>query len=968
MSKRPKKTAFARRALPSYIQMASGVSLAAAMATPCVAQSAQNGEENPEKLMEEIVVTAQKQNIMTANEIKRDADQFVDSIVTTDIGKLPDRSITEALQRVPGVSVSRYDDLGDPEHFAGEGSGVVVRGLSQVRSSLNGLDVFSANGGRALSFDDVPAELMAGVDTYKSPTADMIEGGLGGMVNLRTRMPFDLDGQLISTTIKANYGDQIKETNDEYSALYSNHWETGLGEIGFLLNLSVSDLSSRADNIYTRAYSPSTNGGETTWVPRGVDWRRNDYERERNGQYLALQWAPNDNLEVYVTGFRSEHKQRWDEAAFFIDGSFDVNSISESDDWVYDSRGALVSGTLSGNVAGIGSTIPFGTSTRFSANTAETTDYALGITWQATDKLTVKADLQRVGSTSDKEDYTLGLVAFPESIQVSNLNSTPSVSADESFLSNPTNFSYGQMMSIPSDNEGDSTAARLDLEYDFENSIVQSVQAGARYSDKSATNREANNWSARYQPWTSWLYPFPGADTNDLILYSYGDFQRGDVNVPSSAFLLTSSLLRDFRGTTDRIVANTDGCCAPNFDALDLNAPQNINKQDETTEAIYAKVNFALNDLAMPIDGNLGLRYVRTENIAGGHFNTQLSTVTAGSEAEGNQTTYVLLPASSQEYSAKHDYTNVLPSLNLRILAGDDLIFRFAASKGLWRPEFWRLKAYLNLSANIAEGVTLGDPADITEEFLVANTEYSLSTKETNPFLEPMEANQYDLSAEWYFDDNSGLVHMGLFKKDISKYFVVHEETTVVNGFTAKSKWIDNEGTADIRGAEIGLTKFFDFLPEPWDGFGIQANYTYIDSSLDGPEGTNTDGSGYGDLPAEGISERIYNLVGMYEKYGFYARLAYNWRSEYLVSVGPNGWNGSTDGVDWRLPIYNDDYGQLDLSMGYNINDNISVNVEASNITKEDTVGLMDQGVIGKQHAYTYSQDVRYAASLRMTF
>jgi len=137
-----------------------------------------------------VTITGQRAALNSAQNIKRNSDEVVDSIVAEDIGKLPDKSITEVLQRVPGVTIDRTMSRSDPEHFSVEGSGVSIRGLTWVRSELNGRDSFSSTGGRALNFEDVPPELMAGVDVYKNPSAEQIEGGISGLVNLRTALPF----------------------------------------------------------------------------------------------------------------------------------------------------------------------------------------------------------------------------------------------------------------------------------------------------------------------------------------------------------------------------------------------------------------------------------------------------------------------------------------------------------------------------------------------------------------------------------------------------------------------------------------------------------------------------------------------------------------------------------------------------------------------------------------------------------
>src|SRR5262249_32609327 len=162
------------------------VGQAHAQATGNAPAAADNGGDGT------IVVTGIRRSLANAQQIKRDSDVVVDAITAQDIGALPDRSVTEALQRVPGVSMNRFAGANDPDHFSVEGSGVVVRGLNFVRSEFNGRDAFAAGVyGQALNFADVPSELLGGVDVFKNASADMIEGGLAGTVNLKTRVPLD---------------------------------------------------------------------------------------------------------------------------------------------------------------------------------------------------------------------------------------------------------------------------------------------------------------------------------------------------------------------------------------------------------------------------------------------------------------------------------------------------------------------------------------------------------------------------------------------------------------------------------------------------------------------------------------------------------------------------------------------------------------------------------------------------------
>ncbi len=968
---------------------------------PAVAQT-DNDADDQLAVIEEIHIRGQRASLETARDIKRDADGIVDSIVADDIGKLPDRSIAEALQRVSGVSVSRFDSPGDPEHFAGEGAGVAIRGLPQVRGELNGRDIFSASGGRGLSWQDVPAELMAGVDVHKTPTADMIEGGLGGIVNLRTRKPFDSDGQLVSFTARGNYGDIVREFNAEGSGLYSNVWDTELGRLGFLVNLSYSNTKSQADNVYNRAFFPRSaeynneiEPGQTVWSPNAADWRRNGFQSERNGQYLALQWAaPNDDIEVFFTAFRSEADRDWNEQAFFIDGGAggpgEFLITKGADDWVYDDNNALISGTIT---TAQGNGFGFGTSTRAAFNNAVTIDYSAGFRWDVTDQLTITGDLQHVDSTSKGENYTIGLVTYPQTVVVGNLDGTPSISVPGDHLTDPANFSHGQQMVNLTDNAAEATAARLDVRYDFEDSVVRSVRAGARYAEKSARNRDTGYvWVARYQPWLlPWAYPttddLPKITEHEDLPYSdyveefsFDRFQRGNAQVPTSGIMYRMSILDDFEATTTAITAGTPGTTASalNWDEggpLDLNNPDNVNTQDETTIAVYARMDFSFADMGVPVSGNIGVRYADTENTATGRLRFPTFSLTRPAEDPDSEEEVTIQPFYQDDIrlTARNSYSNFMPSLNLRWDPTQQLVFRVSASRGIWRPEFSNLSANLNLSADFPDDVS---PPDTIAEFDPSVMQISQTT-DFNPYLKPMEADQFDLTTEWYYDQSGSFAYLGLFKKNVRDFFRIQTTKIELGGFDdVTSIQRVNTGKADVRGFELGTTWFFDFdgLPPALEGFGVHANYTYIDTSTNVDDDASvspidTNGStAFGAMPLEGLAEHTVNLALLYENHGFWGRLAYFWVDEHLLSIGPNGWQGSFQGNDWRLPIYQDAYGQLDLTFGYNFTDNVSVGFEIYNLTQEDLRGSFEQTTVGRRTAFVYSQDRRYGASLRVTF
>ncbi|WP_288129944.1 TonB-dependent receptor [Microbulbifer sp.] len=272
-------------------------------------------EENP--AIEEVVVQGMRMSLESAQDIKRHAPTVVDSITAKDLGSFPDKSVAEALQRVAGITVNRFAATSDTAHFSAEPSGVVVRGLNQVRTEFNGRDSFSANSSRGLSWSDVSPELMSGVDTYKNQMAELIEGGIAGTVNMRTRVPFDQDGDLIALSINTNYSDLSEEATPEASGLYSTRWETGVGEFGILANFAYSDVTTKTDgsqlfrmNRFRDVYDDDS----LYYIPGGVNMRENVYERERKGGALAFQFQNPNETVVFTSQYnRSEYENAWEE-------------------------------------------------------------------------------------------------------------------------------------------------------------------------------------------------------------------------------------------------------------------------------------------------------------------------------------------------------------------------------------------------------------------------------------------------------------------------------------------------------------------------------------------------------------------------------------------------------------------------------------------------------------------------------
>jgi TonB-dependent receptor len=305
-------------------------------------------DANP--VVAEIVVVGVKQAIATSQNIKREASTFVDSITATDIGAFPDKSASDALQRLPGITVNRLQSNDDSTHPSGEPTNILIRGLTQVRTEFNGRDTFSADSGRGLNFNDISPELLSRADAYKNQTADMIEGGIAGTVDLRTRLPFDQDGPIVVGSLQGDYGDRSKKLTPAYSVLASDTLNTDIGKFGLLLDYSRSHVITRTQSVImdkidtycsagygTAAHAivnadgsiPCTSNpfGGTGWafVPDGIRYSQVDYDRDRIGSTIAGQYENNaKSLQASVQYTDSSYHNKWLENAShaILDGTY----------------------------------------------------------------------------------------------------------------------------------------------------------------------------------------------------------------------------------------------------------------------------------------------------------------------------------------------------------------------------------------------------------------------------------------------------------------------------------------------------------------------------------------------------------------------------------------------------------------------------------------------------------------------
>jgi iron complex outermembrane receptor protein len=805
---------------------------------------------------QEIVVSGVRASLASAIGRKRQSAEIVDSIVAEDIGKLPDNNVAEALQRVTGVQITRSQ---------GEGSGIAIRGLSQVQQLINGRNFFTTSG-RTIALGDIPASMLAGIDVYKTAAADQIEGGIGGLVDIRLRRPFDFAGREQSATIKGFYGDIAKKVDPRVSMLLSNRWDTGIGEVGLLVSGAYQQRHYGSYRNATGAYETRTdlydvngNGvqdaGDAITAVTDAGTRYTYGSRKRWGLNLSAQWKPASNLEFYLDGMFNRESNREDDLTAYVrtgTSGFRASPATAVPPFTFDD------GT---NYFKYGSyaNAKFAPATYAQDSAYTTYQFALGGKWDV-GRLKLSGEGTYTSSSGWDSFKQIGIYANAPSytLDLGNFIPNPSVSGFD-----PNDFSAYRFDNFQDEhhwNKGDEKSGRLDATYEM-GSILTSIKAGVRFADRTSHH---SGYTNDYSLSGDESLPLPGSIPG-LLTTTPDQVFRGDYNLSLQQFALPRiDLVRNIEYAR-RILGFSTGTPA--------NDPAQLYNITEKTYAAYVMANYAFTLFGIDFDGNAGVRYVKTkENVAG------FQNLAGGGFAP---------------LTANSSYGNWLPSANIRAKLTDRLYLRGAVSKVVTRPGFSQLTPAESLSYPFLTG-TAG-----------------------NPNLKPLKADQYDLSLEWYMS-KTNILYAAAFLKNVDGFIQNISTEETVNGLPFLITRPSNGNNGTVKGVEVGYQTFFDFLPAPFDGFGIQANYTYVESNAPSPIPGQS-------VPLENLSKNSYNLIGIYEKGPISVRLAYNWRSKYVET---------TSGDAANRPLIAKPIGQLDASISYDLTPNISMTFDATNLTR----------------------------------
>ena len=936
---------------------------AAALGVSSNALAADNPEKNKNNTETEVIeVTGVRGSIMKSLNEKRYSVSLIDGISAEDIGKFPDLNVAESLQRITGVTIDRVD---------GEGQRVSIRGLSGnfVLTTINGRTMATDTGSRSFSFDTMASELIAGADVYKSTEARLSEGGIGGLVNIKTARPLDSDEGFKSIVSFKNFYNELPEKNSpEGFAQFS--YNDG-GEFGLSGSISYQDRFSRVDKIdfirwekklfaYTGSFDPAVAPGidmglnkspvtgdfdprtdlVEAWGPEKIYNEVDEQTRTRLGGNFVAQWAPTDSVTFTLDGIYSSfdiESSKSQFGHFLVNRAFYDVEVSE-----HNSLMAFTGPPRLQDIPGIDNTgYEPGLSATSGINSVERdmSMFMIGFNadWYISDELQAVFDLSISEAESNGKGLTINLptakpLQTPTHVRFD--NDTYSYS-NQDLVADPAGYMLHVRDRRGNNNDDGIVESKLDFVWTpgFElgdDISMNNIKAGVAYSNREFDVNYYRTPSDAATITVGFRAPIPGQflktytpvnfmkdqggllvrswvkyDDEGLSEYMYSDPVLLDVSTKTAMVRQANgdigSTPEDLRADIETLMAEKQALVQAGGDKNVEFRPGESYGIEEETISFYISSELSGDVKNMPWSLDLGLRYTTTETFSNSWDKAWLGTFINNSNIRQD----IINNSDVDVLTGEGEYSKLLPSLNLKLDITDQLVARFSANKTLTRAGLRSLTPNVNIFTQWAGETYLGG-----------------TISGQNPELEPIISTNYDIALNWYIDEAS---HTGIayFTKDLSNWIAGSNgvEYRYDPGTDQELKFDTskpyNIKETSVSGLEFSYSQSFVELPGLFSGLGVQANISFIDSEAEyDPNAVEQN------VVMTGISDKFYNLIAFYDKDDITARIAYNFRGEYARRTGLYA-----ESVE--------DYGQLDFSSTYKLNDNITFSFDIVNLTGE---------------------------------
>jgi TonB-dependent receptor len=941
----------------------------------------------PQAAATTVTVTGIRASMQSTLNLKRNSDGIVDGIVADDIGKFPDTNLAEAVQRISGVSIDRSN---------GEGQRVTIRGVGPDLNMvlLNGRNMPTSNldnrGSRAFDFSNLASEAVSQIQVYKSSRADTPSGGIGATLNIMTGRPLDLGnqtsigGKIDYDRSNNNIPGELKGKNltPEVSALISRKFGQddmfGVSLTASYQKRNSGFASAQAPNGYKGPYagvadpagklSGSTGienlaPGQLYETPQNLSYVLGGTQRTRTNAQLTFQFRPTKDWTNTLDYTYAQNKQHFLQNSLnvwmnendkvngvkFLNGpvqtpaSYSENYASAPQDFDMVSEDAGTKSTLKS--IGFNSQFRVNSGLKFSLDVHHSTSESGADSPFGTANDLSGVSFGRVANTIDytKEMPVLNLTYTPQPWQVSG-----SWFDDAHIKQTVDQVQLGGSLKIGESSNLNFGGGHIKTKFNSEyNHVAANAWTGVVAPSQRLNAGQYFN-QANFQPEDYRRYFSKLGGSDDPSLYPYMQVLN---------FQKVRQDLINFTTANGPNVNHNDQAApftASQF-SPSLADPQEIRALQEKTNSLYTQFNTEW-DTAMPIHTGFGVRYEKTT------VDTQYSIRPPVSANWATQNEIEIgLASTAVPQSQSGDYHYWLPTADFDIDVLSNVKLRASWGMTIGRPNWDQIQG----------GLTVSPPGNVG----------GLSGSQGNPALKPVKSNNLDLSAEWYYSKHS-MVSLGLFNKDLTGYAGTTIQTVpsttlktpigspaylaavqscggtstfCVRNYIFKNyngqPGVTQSGTgagadgaytgqitsdiagavpmplllsttvnankSNIKGAELNWQHMFD------NGFGFQANYTYVKSGLHYNNAAPSTINGASQFAMVGLANSA-NLVGIYENDKTSVRLAYNWRGEFLNSLAA---------FNQPEPGYTEAYGQVDLSVGYNLTKNLSLSLEGINIT-----------------------------------